>query len=210
MTNTGLYRLKREEIRKAANCLTECFQEDPLFLEIIPEEAMRKKVLPEFFVCYLDMAYDYCEMYADSPEINGIITVFDESKPTNGLLYMFDVWLCSLKFAVNAIRCDTSLATLFQFIRNLKFLSSSWENDLDQDKDKVHIDFFAILPKARGKGIATKMMSEILQYADKNHYITTVETHNHNNVDLYKHYGFKLFRTVSGTTRLQEYCMVRS
>lgn len=209
MTTSGLCQLKREDIRKVSGFLTDCFINDPLYLNLIPEEAMRKKVLPEFFECYLDMAFDHCEIYADSQEMCGIITVFDTSIPISKMSYLKDVVLCSLRFAGKAIRCDASMKTLLHFIRNIEFLTSTWEDDIT-DKDKVHIDFFAVKPEYRGKGTASKMMATVLEYADRNNYLTTVETHNKKNVTMYEHYGFRLFKTLSSNTKLREYCMVRS
>lgn len=213
MTGTGLYQVKQKDIKQIANFLTDCFYQDPLYLELVPDESIRKKILPVFFECYLDMAFDYCEIYADSPELKGIITVFDTNSKMSHFRYMTDVVIASLKFAWKSISIDTSMKTLGHFIRNIRFLTSSWEEELSdklEEKEKLHIDFFAVRPEYQGKGIGNTMMTKVLDYSDTHNYLTTLETHNQNNVDLYEHYGFQMFRTVgANTNRLTEYCMIR-
>ena len=40
---------------------------------MIPDEDVRKRLMPELFKCDLDEFYETCEIFADSEEINGIL-----------------------------------------------------------------------------------------------------------------------------------------
>ena len=60
-----------------------------------------------------------------------------------------------------------------------------------------------------GKGLAHKLISPVLAYADKNGVQIALETHNAANLDMYRHYGFELFDSFSGELPLREYCLVR-
>ena len=51
-----LYRVTREDEAKLIALLTECFTNDPLYQELIPDEEKREKLLPELFRCDLDEA----------------------------------------------------------------------------------------------------------------------------------------------------------
>lgn len=82
-----LYRVEKKDIEKLNSLLTESFAKDPLYLNLIPQAEKRQKLLPELFSCDLDELFENCEIYADSPDLNGIIIVSDESEPYNPLKY---------------------------------------------------------------------------------------------------------------------------
>ena len=46
-------------------------------------------------------------------------------------------------------------------------------------------------------------------YADKNGVQIALETHNAANLDMYRHYGFELFDSFTGSLDLREYCLLR-
>lgn len=50
---------------------------------MIPDEDIRKRLMPELFKCDLNEFYETCEIFADSEEINGILVVSDEAEPYN-------------------------------------------------------------------------------------------------------------------------------
>ena len=54
---------------------------DPLYVELIPDEEVRKRLMPELFQCDLTEFYETCEIFADSKELNGILVVSDETEP---------------------------------------------------------------------------------------------------------------------------------
>ena len=87
MKTDRLYRVEKKDIEKLNSLLTESFAKDPLYLNLIPQAEKRQKLLPELFSCDLDELFENCEIYADSPDLNGIIIVSDESEPYNPLKY---------------------------------------------------------------------------------------------------------------------------
>jgi len=93
-------------------------------------------------------------------------------------------------------------------MKGKSYLNSEWTEEIKQE-NRLHIIYFAVRPSMRGKGIASKMMSSVLEYADKNRMTTSLETHNVENVHMYEHYGFKLFETVQKNFSLKQFCMVR-
>ena len=67
MNLRNLYRVEREDMYRLRELLTECFEQDPLYTRLIPEEETRKRLLPELFECDLyEMFGTSCEIYADS------------------------------------------------------------------------------------------------------------------------------------------------
>ena len=53
MNLRNLYRVEREDMDRLRELLTECFEQDPLYTRLIPEEETRKRLLPELFECDL-------------------------------------------------------------------------------------------------------------------------------------------------------------
>lgn len=208
MKTDHLYRVEKKDFEKLNTLLLECFSKDPLYLQLIPQTDKRQKLLPELFRCDLDELFENCEVYADSADLNGIIIVSDETEPYNPLKYYAVELYYALKTGAYLIGEDHSLHTLWNFIKGKEYLNSEWTEDINTDK-RMHIIYFAVRPSMRGKGVASKLMNTVLEYADLHKLIMSLETHNEKNVSMYEHYGFHLFEVVQKHFALKQFCMVR-
>lgn len=165
MKTDKLYRVERKDAQKLGELLTECFESYPLYLQLIPQKDKRQKLLPELFNCELDELFEYCEIYADSPELGGIIVVSDERRPYSPLKYFLLELQYTLRVGAHLIRDDKTLKTLWNFIKGKDYLNSVWSDDLNSDK-RLHIAYFAVRPSMRGHGVASTLMSAVQEYAD--------------------------------------------
>ena len=75
-----LHRLRREDFDAIIRTLTECFFEDPLYKVLIPERAQRSEILPEVFDCDANELVQYCDLYSESPDVNGLIMLEDPAE----------------------------------------------------------------------------------------------------------------------------------
>lgn len=112
-----LYPVDQKDADKLTDLLTQCFAEDPLYCQLIPQKTMRKRLLPGLFQCDLDELFQTCHVYADSPEMNGIIIVSDETEPQNGVRRRIVEMFASWKTAALLLEEDPSCKTLWNFIR---------------------------------------------------------------------------------------------
>ena len=208
MESQKLYRVQREDLPKLQELLTECFAEDPLYLSLIPDEDTRKRLLPELFECDLTEFFENCEIYADSRDLNGILVVADSSVHVNPIQYFLTEMRARLKTDEYLIKEDMSLRTLWHFILGRDYLNSSWTDQLHQQR-RLHIIYLAVRPSMQHHGISALLMEEAITYASKNRMMISLETHNEKNVDMYRHFGFKLFGIVEKHFGLKQYCMVR-
>lgn len=80
METDRLYRVQREDLPELEKLLTECFREDPLYQKLIPNEEIRKRLMPELFKCDLSEFYETCEIYADTKDLNSLLVVSDEAE----------------------------------------------------------------------------------------------------------------------------------
>ena len=68
----------------------------------------------------------------------------------------------------------------------------------------------SIKKDAQGKGIASKLMSPMLQFCDDERMVAYLETNKEVNVGLYQHYGFELMREeLIPKSPVMHYSMVR-
>ena len=203
-----LYQVEKKDLKKVEELLTSCFLEDPLYCKFIPDEKTRKRLLPELFKCDLEELFNSCQIYADSKELNGLIVVSDESEPYNVIKYFIDELIAVLKTDHYLIKEDPSLKTLWNFSIGRNYLNSKWTEELDQE-NRLHIIYLAVKPTMQNHGISKKMIQTVLDYADRNDLMVSLETHKLNNVSFYEHFGFQIYKKILKHFDLVQYCMVR-
>jgi len=204
-----LYRVERkEDLEKVKNLLTVCFLKDRLYETLIPDREMRERLLPELMKCDVEEEFKNCEIFADSAEVNGALIVSDESEPYNPVAFYFEQLLSAIKTEGYLIKEDPTLKTFGNFIRGKDYLNESWADQLHQN-DRIHIIYLAVNPEKQHRGIADLLMNETISYASRNRLMISLETHNPDNVDMYRHYGFKTYGILEEDFGLKQYCMIR-
>ena len=76
----NLVRLKKSQIKPAAEMLARAFQDDPLFAYFIPDASERKDKLPYFFQFPIRYSVLYGEVYAIPPNLEGVATWLPSEK----------------------------------------------------------------------------------------------------------------------------------
>lgn len=79
---------------------------------MIPDEDIRKRLMPELFKCDLNEFYETCEIFADSEDINGILVVSDEAEPYNMVHFYLSEALAELRTDGYLLKEDPSMKTL--------------------------------------------------------------------------------------------------
>ena len=198
--------MRREDFDAVIQTLTECFFEDPLYQALIPERAQRREILPEVFDCDANELVQYCDLYADSPAVNGLIMLEDPAEHKGVRKYLAERYFAYLT-EQRLLEDDESGEIAEHFRKAKNFLSSDWV--AKAGKNTIHIVCFAVRKAFHGKGLAHRLITPVLDYADKNGVQIALETHNAANLDMYKHYGFELFDSFTGSLNLREYCLLR-
>ena len=106
MDSEKLYRVQEEDLSKLEELLCRSFAADPLYVELIPDEEVRKRLMPELFQCDLTEFYETCEIFADSKDLNGILVVSDETEPYHLLHRYFTEVQATLRTEGYLIRED--------------------------------------------------------------------------------------------------------
>ena len=182
MDSQILYRVQREDLPRLQKMLVECFARDPLYETLIPDAETRKRLMPELFECDLNEFYETCEIFADSPELNGLLVVSDEAEEYDPVrFYLTEAWA--------SLKTDEYL--------------------IKEDKNRLHIIYLAVSPNVQHHGVAEKLMDDAIRYAEEHRMMISLETHNEKNVAFYAHFGFKVFGIVEKGMGLKQYCLVR-
>ena len=208
MDSHTLYRVTKEDQPRLEQLLSVCFAKDPLYCKLIPDEDTRKRLMPELFHCDMEEMLATCEIFADSPQIRGILVVSDESEPYDFFQYVMAELHAVLKTDEYLIKEDPSLKTFWNFLLGKDYLNSRWTDQLHQ-KERLHIIYLAVDPAVQHHGISAVLLGEAIRYAQEHRLMISLETHNEKNVDFYKHFGFKLYGVVEKHFGLKQYCMIR-
>ena len=208
MDSHTLYRVTKEDQPRLEQLLSVCFAKDPLYCKLIPDENTRKRLMPELFHCDMEEMLATCEIFADSPQIRGILVVSDESEPYDFFQYVMAELHAVLKTDEYLIKEDPSLKTFWNFLLGKDYLNSRWTDQLHQ-KERLHIIYLAVDPAVQHHGISAVLLGEAIRYAQEHRLMISLETHNEKNVDFYKHFGFKLYGVLEKHFGLKQYCMIR-
>lgn len=203
-----LYKVTKKDLPKLQALLNKCFASDPLYETLIPNEDIRKKLLPKLFACDMEEFYKNCDIFADSPDLNGLLVVSDETEPYHFLQYYFTELEAELQTDAWLIKEDPSLRTLFHFFAARDYLNSHWTTQLHED-NRLHVIYLAVDPQMQHHGIAVKLLKAAVDYADNHHMMMSLETHNPNNVTLYQQFGFEIYEVLEKHFHLKQFCMVR-
>ena len=208
MKLTDLFRVTKEDNYKVLRILVECFREDPLYQKLIPKREERMRMLPELMECDAEEMLDICDVYADSPEINSLVIVDDDTEQYHYLSYYAKEAFYALKADAFLVKEDMSLKTLWNFLIGRQYLNAAWTRELPQER-RMHLIYFAVRPAFQGTGLAHRTILPVLRYADREGIHTSLETHNAKNLPIYAHYGFTLFRVMESHFHLRQFCLVR-
>ncbi len=208
MDSQKLYRVQKEDLPKLERMLNVCFAQDPLYKTLIPDPEVRKHLMPELFHCDMDEFFETCEIFADSEELNGLLVVSDEAEPYNIFKFYFSEAKATLETDAYLIKEDPSFKTFRNFIKGEDYLNSSWTGQL-HEKNRLHIIYLAVDPDKQHHGIADKLINEAIAYADSHNLMISLETHNEKNVEMYEHFGFKLYGVMEKNFALKQYCLIR-
>lgn len=139
---------------------------------------------------------------------NSIVVVSDESEVYNVISYHLTELIATIRTDGYLIKGDLSLKTLHNFIIGKDYLNSKWTNRL-HDSKRIHIIYLAARPSMQHQGLSSHLLNEVIEYANKESLMVSLETHNEINVSFYQHHGFEVFEEVNRHFGLTQYCLIR-
>ena len=90
MNSDKLYKVQEQDLDRLKEILTVCFQNDPLYSTLIEDEATKERLLPHLLECDVTELFETCEVFADSPELKGVLILSDESDHRHAFYNYFE------------------------------------------------------------------------------------------------------------------------
>ncbi|MCK5157584.1 MAG: GNAT family N-acetyltransferase [Candidatus Heimdallarchaeota archaeon] len=196
-----LYRLRKKDVKTASEVFLRAFVKDPLLLHMFPDEKSQKKYMLEYFRSRINYGFFYGEIYATSPNIEGLA-----------------IWFQSDKFVVTNWKVLRSGGLKLLFSVDMKTIKRVLDlGDFTNEFKHKHIHFpywylapVGVDPQHQGKGLCSKLLKPMLTRCDKEGIPTVLETQLEKNVEIYKRYGYEtIAETTIPESNLPHYLMVR-
>lgn len=170
----------------------------------MPNDETRLGALECFFYSYINM-YPIGTIVAPNTSKEAIGYIFYADNNVSKLKQLKDLSLYGIK--LTSMMKYISVKEFISFIKAIYNNSSAWIDEFVEGKF-IHIDLIVVDKAYRGKGLATKIIKDVFERADKENLVTTLETQNPINVEIYKKLGFEVVKEQKYESLIQ-YCMIR-
>ncbi len=179
----GLIRLQKWQVQPASEVLSRAFIDDAELVQLVPEPHKREKLLRPLFRMSLNHGIWHGEVYAVSPDMEGVAVWLPSGVSDRKLWTM--------------IRCG-GLALLFKV--GWKFLRKMKQDEAFASKLRRRLApsphwYLAVLgvdPRFQGKGYASRLLKPMLKRLDAAKLPCYVETSTEEYILIYQHFGFKV------------------
>jgi len=178
---SDLYKIKKKDIKKAANVLANAFYDDPIYNKMDMDEDKRC-VISELMIRY---SFRYGNVVSTSENLEGVMAITPHDKPMTFLrIIRSGAFLISMKLA------------------SLKKMMGAVEKAMEEEKKNLNIDPYIYLftigvsREFQGKGFGGKLLRAVIEKADTERKPMYLETQNEKNVSLYEKYGFYVTKKI--------------
>lgn len=184
--STNLYRLKKSDIERGTEVLVRAFQDDSLTHYFFPPCDNWEDLVSKYFAFRLRFGIKYGEVYAPSPEIEGLAAWFAPGKSdmTNFRLMRVGGMTFSREMGPEILGRLNMIGEYTSTMRKQHVLEPHW-----------HLFPLAVDPEFQGKGYASALMKPMLARIAEQGMLCYLETQKVKYISLYEHFGFKVIHT---------------
>jgi len=179
----GLIRLEKGQVEPASEVLSRAFIDDPELVQLVPEPHKRERLLRSLFRMSLSHAVEYGEVYATSPDMEGVAFWLPSGVSDMTLWTMIRCGGLGLLFKVS-----------WKFLRKMR-KDETFAHELRRRLAPSPHWYLAVLgvdPKFQGKGYASRLLKPILKRLDVEKLPCYLETSIEDYVPIYQHFGFEV------------------
>jgi ribosomal protein S18 acetylase RimI-like enzyme len=181
-----LYRLGLKDIKKASEVLGRAFFNDPDTMKILPDDDARKDKLKHFFRCFIKFGLLYGEVYAPSPNLEGI-----------------SIWVHSSTKDITFRRSLRSgfMGLIFKVNGKALNVFGSYGKQMDEatktviDEEHWFLFIIGVDPKHQRSGYGKKMIEPMLKRIDDEKLPVMLDTNKQVNIGYYEKFGFDVVKT---------------
>ena len=170
------------DVEQAAQVIAQSFVDDPLISYMLPFKTTRGETLVKFFRVYGEISIKNQRGYGVGEPLQGVAYwKFPEQENMSISVKSLGKFL-PLLFTMYPIGYFRARAILSQ----IDALHKKYA-----DEPHFYLDNLGVLPSARGKGLASKLIRPFLEMADGQKVIAYTDTVTRSNVALYEHFDFE-------------------
>lgn len=188
MQASSLYRLTKEDLPRAVECLKDAFAGDPLWTEVFKDDPDKGKALSGFFTCPLLYGMKFGKAYAVSLEIEGV-AVWMPGKYAH--MTMWRMVRCgALPYGVRLGR---------ETVRNLAIVSNQLEPErkrLMKNKRYIYLAIIGISSANQGKGLGSKIINVVKAECAREGLQLYLETEKEENISFYEKHGLTVIEKI--------------
>jgi len=178
----SLMRINESMVEKASITCARAFEGDPLTLWMIPDISKRSNLRYAFETILRVAVLSGSEAYATSAECEGVaIWMPARAKQSIGILVQAGYPQLPLRCGWRYLLRDSRTMSLCEKLRK-KYAPAK----------HYYLNTLAVDPVLQGKGFARALLDPMLERLDLENTPCYVETQNMKNVEMYKHFGFRL------------------
>ncbi|MFX1389808.1 MAG: GNAT family N-acetyltransferase [Promethearchaeota archaeon] len=184
----NLFRLKRNQVKRAAKILARAFENDPLHVAYFPDPSIRVEKNYHLMKFGLRYYMRVGEVYTTSSNFEGFaLWQFKKSKEEeqDKPRSLFVDWF-SFRLEKALGEAVEKVYSIYDYILSIQYELVPFP----------HWYFFIIGvdPNFQGKGYASRLISPMLARIDKEQLGCYLDTNSENNVAIYQHFGFKILK----------------
>lgn len=185
---SDLHKLTKDDVKVGSNTLAKAFYDDPAWMYVFPEEDEREKKLPIAFEIPLRYGIKFGEVYAPSPDLEGVA-----------------IWVPGLKADMTfwrLLKAGAVMPGLKLGYKVGKRIGSVF--DIVDEKRKVlakepylYLSAIGVRPEHQGKGIGGKLLAAMIKRVDAEGTALYLETMVEKNANFYLKFDFKVIEDLT-------------
>ena len=196
-----LFKIGKDQIQEAAEVFSKAFVDDPLTRWFFPDSSSRKEMSSSYFRFRIRFGVLFGEVYATSQNLEGLAVWYPSKK-------MDMTYWRMLRSGGMKLLKELGIGTVQRMMLIGNFTSELHHNQLNFPH--WYLAPMGVDPDYQGKGYASMLMRSMLKRLDDEILPCFLETQNENNIEIYKHYGFKIIgKTTIPNTNLEHWSMLR-
>jgi ribosomal protein S18 acetylase RimI-like enzyme len=180
---SDLYKIKKKDIKKAANVLANAFSEHPMWKKVFKEE--------DKFSIMFEVIVRFCMKYGNvvsiSDNLEGILAILSHDKAD------MTGWRT---FRSGALFLSLKLLSAFKMIKEGIKLMEEEKKNLSIGP-YIYLPIIGVSQEFQGKGFGGKLLRALIEKAEIERKSIYLETGIETNVTLYEKYGFYVYKKIN-------------
>ena len=174
---------------RASKVLADAFQHDPLWNKIYERESGLEKRLRAAFEVSVRYCLKYGEVYAPSKDLEGVMGFVPGKYADMNMWHMIGSESMGSAMRIG-LTTAKKVAPVFKLVNEDRRKHMAGHTFL-------HLSVVGVASELQGKGFGSKLIGAAIEKFQRENLRLYLETETEENVKMYKHFGFKLLKSIT-------------